>query len=178
MTKEKLNTEEVKEEQTTTAEMDEAAAAAFADKVADDAGLNEPDEAEQEAQAQQEHQAQEEAKMNEQGSEMAAFMMVETIEQSMRGFVHPKFTFEPGVKETAVEKYTPIIVKYGPKAMVLFGQWQDEIAAGLFTATLIGASAKQVKQLKAEDKAAVKAAADKAAEQREKDNDNAADTTE
>ncbi|MFP3354371.1 hypothetical protein R0K04_23765, partial [Pseudoalteromonas sp. SIMBA_153] len=65
-----------------------------------------------------------------------------------------------------------------PKAMVLFGQWQDEIAAGLFTATLIGASAKQVKQLKAEDRAAVKAAADKAAEQSEKDNDDAADTTE
>lgn len=176
MSKENLEKQEVQEEENTATEFDESEAAAFADKVAGEAGLNEPDEAEKEAQAQQ---AQEEAQMNEQGSQMAAMMMIETVEQSLKGFVHPRFTFEQGVKETAIEKYTPIIIKYGPRAMVLFGQWQDEIAAGLFTATLIGASAKQVKQLKAEDRAAVKAAADKATEKTETKGDNdAAEATE
>ena len=175
MGQEEMQTETDAEEAVDGFAPDEKEAAEFADKIAGEAGLNEPDEAEQEA---EQAQAEQEAAMNEQGSQLAAMMMIETVEQTLKGVVHPRFTFEPGVKETAIEKYTPLIIKYGPKAMILFGQWQDEIAAGMFTATLVMQSAKQVKQLKAEDKAAVKAAAEAAKAAETKGDDDAAEATE
>ncbi|TMO64433.1 hypothetical protein [Pseudoalteromonas aurantia] len=79
-----------------------------------------------------------------------AFMAIESYESIIRTMVGTEFTLPPEMKKEAIEKYGPLIVKYGPAAMGTFGQYQNELVAALFTATLVRESFSQVRSIKAE----------------------------
>ena len=84
------------------------------------------------------------------GAEAFAYMAINTYESVLK-MAHPDFKLTEEVKDKAVENYGPVIKKYGPQMMSLMGQYQAEISAGIFTATLAVQSYKQLKQLKIED---------------------------
>ena len=83
----------------------------------------------------------------------AAFMLLSTYESTMRALVGKGFTLPDDMKQEAIEKYTPLIVKYGPSALGVLGQYQDEFVAGVFTISLVRESFSQMKQIKQEKKA-------------------------
>ena len=79
-----------------------------------------------------------------------AHMALGTYEAMMQSMVGKAFKLPDDMKAEAVEKYAPIIAKYGPSAIGTFGQYKDEVMAGLFTIALVRESFSQVKQIKAE----------------------------
>ena len=115
---------------------------------------NDPDydpKADEQAAEAAKEQAEAEAKEAEMAQEMTAFMAVNSFEGLLQTMAHPRFKLDDETKQLALERYRPIIAKYGPSAMGLFGQYQAEIMAGLFTVTLVRGSMTQIKELKAED---------------------------
>jgi hypothetical protein len=109
-----------------------------------------PDEAVN-AEAEAKAQAEAAAKQKEMAHEMTAFMAIESFEGLLRSMSHPRFKLDEETKKTALERYKPLIEKYGTDALGIFGQYQAEIMAGLFTVTLVKGSMSQIKDLKAED---------------------------
>ncbi|MCG7546964.1 hypothetical protein [Pseudoalteromonas sp. Of7M-16] len=79
-----------------------------------------------------------------------AHMALGTYEAMMQSMVGKAFKLPDDMKAEAVEKYAPIIAKYGPTAIGTFGQYKDEVMAGLFTVALVRESFSQVRQIKAE----------------------------
>ena len=80
-----------------------------------------------------------------------AHMALGTYEAMIQSMVGKAFKLPDDMKAEAVEKYAPIIVKYGPSAIGTFGQYKDEVMAGLFTIALVRESFSQVRQIKAEN---------------------------
>jgi hypothetical protein len=91
-------------------------------------------------------------KEEEQASEATAFLIISSYEGILKSIGHADFSLSDEMKKTAIERYQPIIVKYGPEALGLFGLWQAEIMAGIFTATLLKESFSQIGALKEEQK--------------------------
>ncbi|WP_245556338.1 hypothetical protein [Algicola sagamiensis] len=91
-----------------------------------------------------------ESKAIDEGSEAFAFMAINTYESVLQ-MAHPDFKLTDEVKQKAIDSYGPVIKKYGPQLMATMGQYQAEISAGLFTATLAVQSYQQLKQLKLEE---------------------------
>ncbi|TMO75324.1 hypothetical protein [Pseudoalteromonas aurantia] len=77
-----------------------------------------------------------------------AAMAMGTYETVIQSLVGKEFSLPDEMKKEAVQKYSPLIVKYGPAAMVKFGQYQDEIMGGLFTVALVRESFSQCRKIK------------------------------
>ncbi|MCF7515966.1 hypothetical protein L3V43_20645 [Pseudoalteromonas sp. L23] len=78
-----------------------------------------------------------------------AFAAIESYESIIKTMVGQDFALTENMKKEAVMKYGPLIVKYGPTAIGTFGQYKDEIMAGLFTVALVKESFTQVRAIKA-----------------------------
>ncbi len=81
------------------------------------------------------------------------------IEGALKMFVHPRFAFDEAAKAQAIENFGPLLVKYGGLVPDWFAKYQEEINAGYAAVQLVGSSASQLKQLKAEDLTAMDNAA-------------------
>ncbi|KZX00950.1 hypothetical protein JL49_09070 [Pseudoalteromonas luteoviolacea] len=88
--------------------------------------------------------------MNDANAQGVAFMAIASYEGLLKTFVGPEFELPAGMKQEAVEKYGPLIVKYGPSAIGTFGRYQDEIMAGVFTASLVRESFIQIRKINAQ----------------------------
>ena len=82
-----------------------------------------------------------------------AFAAIESYESIIKTMVGQDFALTESMKKEAVMKYGPLIVKYGPTAIGTFGQYKDEIMAGLFTVALVKESFTQVRAIKAQQAA-------------------------
>ncbi|WP_273860559.1 hypothetical protein [Photobacterium sp. GSS17] len=84
------------------------------------------------------------------------FVGLMTLEQTMKGMVHPRFTFDPEQSEKVAYKVAPLIVKYGGNPPPWMAKYMDEIMAVAAIGMLSLSSYMQVRQLKAEDLAAAR----------------------
>lgn len=84
------------------------------------------------------------------------FVGLMTLEQTMKGMVHPRFNFDPEQSEKVAYKVAPLIVKYGGNPPPWMAKYMDEIMAVAAIGMLSLSSYMQVRQLKAEDLAAAR----------------------
>ena len=104
------------------------------------------------------------------GAEMAASGAIDWYEEVIQEHGHEKFAIPAKKKEIGAKRLTPVVQKYAPQVLGLFGQFKNEIMAALWVGSMAYGSVKQVRALKAQDLAAKKqaeAAADAAPEQQE-----------
>ena len=85
------------------------------------------------------------------GAEMAAIGALNWYEELLQEHGHERFTMGDKKKERGAKRLTPVIQKYAPEALGLFGQYKNEVMAALFVGSLAYGSVKQIKALKAED---------------------------
>ena len=85
------------------------------------------------------------------GAEMAAIGALDWYEELLQEHGHERFTMGDKKKERGAKRLTPVIQKYAPEALGLFGQYKNEVMAALFVGSLAYGSVKQIKALKAED---------------------------
>lgn len=85
------------------------------------------------------------------GAEMAAIGALDWYEELLQEHGHERFTLADKKKERGAKRLTPVIQKYAPQALGLFGQYKNEVMAALFVGSLAYGSVKQIKALKAED---------------------------
>jgi len=85
------------------------------------------------------------------GAEMAAVGAITFYEELIQEHGHEKFTMSDKKKEIGAKRLTPVIQKYAPQMLGLFGQYKHEVMAALWMGTLAYGSVKQVKALKAAD---------------------------
>ena len=86
-----------------------------------------------------------------QGAEMAAIGALDWYEELLQEHGHERFTLADKKKVRGAKRLTPVIQKYAPEALGLFGQYKNEVMAALFVGSLAYGSVKQIKALKAED---------------------------
>ncbi|WP_413113838.1 hypothetical protein [Thaumasiovibrio sp. DFM-14] len=75
------------------------------------------------------------------------------LEGAMKVFIHPRFAFDAAARDNAIEKFGPLLVKYGNLLPQWLVQYEEEINAGFAAVQLVSNSMGQIKQLKAEDAA-------------------------
>lgn len=89
----------------------------------------------------------------EEGSLFFASEAISTYETLMQQFGHPKFAIDDAQKEQTAKTIAPVVRKYGGSALSTFGDYKAEVLAALAVGSLTFGSIKQIKQLKAFDKA-------------------------
>ena len=92
------------------------------------------------------------------GAEMAASGAIDWYEELVQEHGHERFTIPPKKKEIGAKRLTPVVQKYAPQVLGLFGQYKNEIMAALWVGSMAYGSVKQVRALKAQDLAAKKQA--------------------
>lgn len=85
------------------------------------------------------------------GAETAAIGALDWYEELLQEHGHERFTLADKKKVRGAKRLTPVIQKYAPEALGLFGQYKNEVMAALFVGSLAYGSVKQIKALKAED---------------------------
>jgi hypothetical protein len=108
----------------------------------------------------QEQEALDELGLAAQDKEVATMMAssaLEQIETSIQAFAHPRFELDEKRHQKGTEALAPMIQKYAPAGLKLFGQYKDELMAAWFLSTFIIGSAREIKRLKIEDEIAAKA---------------------
>ena len=85
------------------------------------------------------------------GAEMAAIGAITLYEETIQEYAHEKFTMSDKKKEIGAKRLAPIIQKYSPQMIALFGQYKHEVMAEIWVGSLAYGSVKQVKALKAAD---------------------------
>jgi hypothetical protein len=88
---------------------------------------------------------------------MMAASALEQIETGIQAFAHPRFELDEKRHQKGTEALAPMIQKYAPAGLKLFGQYKDELMAAWFLSTFIIGSAREIKRLKIEDAIAAKA---------------------
>ncbi|MBV7296829.1 hypothetical protein [Enterovibrio paralichthyis] len=119
----------------------------------------EPTHAETEA-AEAEQQAMSEAEAAAMAAELAplsAQMGLFAIESAIQMFVHPRFSIPEHRRAEVIQECAPVLVKYGALVPSWLAQYEPEIRAVKAIGGLTIASVGQVRQLKAEDAAALEA---------------------
>jgi len=97
------------------------------------------------------------------GAEFAAIGVIDYYEELLQEHGHEKFTITDKKKEIGAKRLQPVIQKYAPQALGLLGQYKSEVMAALWVGSLAYSSVKQLKTLKAQDKA-VKASSENPSE--------------
>lgn len=85
------------------------------------------------------------------GAEMAAIGGIDWYEEILQEHGHERFTISDKKKARGAKRLTPVIQKYAPEMLGLFGQYKNEVMAALFVGSMAYGSVKQIKALKAED---------------------------
>jgi len=85
------------------------------------------------------------------GAEMAAIGAIAFYEETLQEYGHEKFTMSDKKKEIGAKRLVPVIQKYAPEVIGLFGQYKSEVLAAIFVGSLAFGSVKQIKALKAAD---------------------------
>lgn len=85
------------------------------------------------------------------GAEMAAIGALNFYEETLQEYGHEKFTLADKKKEIGAKRVAPVIQKYAPEVIGLFGQYKHEVLAAIFMGSLAYGSVKQIKALKAAD---------------------------
>lgn len=85
------------------------------------------------------------------GAEMAAVGAIDWYEELLQEHGHERFSISDKKKERGAKRLTPVIQKYAPEMLGLFGQYKSEVMAALFVGSMAYGSVKQIKALKAED---------------------------
>lgn len=85
------------------------------------------------------------------GAEMAAIGGIDWYEEILQEHGHERFTISDKKKVRGAKRLTPVIQKYAPEMLGLFGQYKNEVMAALFIGSMAYGSVKQIKALKAED---------------------------
>jgi len=85
------------------------------------------------------------------GAQMAAVGAIDWYEELLQEHGHEKYTISDKKKERGAKRLTPVIQKYAPEMLGLFGQYKSEVMAALFVGSLTYGSVKQIRALKAED---------------------------
>jgi hypothetical protein len=85
------------------------------------------------------------------GAQMAAIGAIDWYEELLQEHGHEKYTISDKKKVRGTKRLTPVIQKYAPEILGLFGQYKNEVMAALFVGSLTYGSVKQIKALKAED---------------------------
>jgi hypothetical protein len=98
-----------------------------------------------------------EAAQNKEVATMMAASALEQIETGLQAFAHPKFEMDEKKHKKGTEALAPMIQKYAPAGLKLFGKYKDELMAAWFLSTFIIGSAREIKRLKIEDAIAAKA---------------------
>ncbi|WP_413114073.1 hypothetical protein [Thaumasiovibrio sp. DFM-14] len=75
------------------------------------------------------------------------------LEGALKVFLHPRFAFDAAARDNAIEKFGPLLVKYGNLLPLWLVKYEEEINAGYAAVQLVGNSVGKVKKLKAEDAA-------------------------
>lgn len=86
-----------------------------------------------------------------QGAEMAAIGALDWYEELLQEHGHERFTLADKKKVHGAKRLTPVIQKYAPEMLGLFGQYKNEVMAAMFVGSMAYGSVKQIKALKAED---------------------------
>lgn len=89
----------------------------------------------------------------EEGSLFFASEALNTYETLMQQFGHPKFAIDETQKEQTAKTIAPVVRKYGGSALNAFSDYKAEVLAAIAVGSLTFGSIKQIKQLKAFDKA-------------------------
>ena len=85
------------------------------------------------------------------GAEMAAIGAINWYEELLQEHGHERFTITDKKKLQGAKRLTPVIQKYAPDMLGLFGQYKSEVMAALFVGSMAYGSVKQIKALKSED---------------------------
>ena len=85
------------------------------------------------------------------GAEMAAIAGIDWYEEILQEHGHERFTISDKKKARGAKRLTPVIQKYAPDMLGLFGQYKNEVMAALFVGSMAYGSVKQIKALKADD---------------------------
>ena len=85
------------------------------------------------------------------GAEMAAIGAINWYEELLQEHGHERFTITDKKKLQGAKRLTPVIQKYAPDMLGLFGQYKSEVMAVLFVGSMAYGSVKQIKALKSED---------------------------
>jgi hypothetical protein len=85
------------------------------------------------------------------GAEMAAIGAINWYEELLQEHGHERFTISDKKKSNGAKRLTPVIQKYAPEMLGLFGQYKNEVMAALFVGSMTYGSVKQIRALKAED---------------------------
>ena len=87
------------------------------------------------------------------GALFATSEMINTFESLMQQFGHRDFKINEQEKEQRIKAIAPAVQKYGGSVAGVFGEWKVEVFAALAAGSLAHGSLKQLKELKAIDKA-------------------------
>ena len=118
----------------------------------------------QEAEKQAEvHAEQARIEFDQKTAQFTALMGLGMLENAFQMLLHPRFSFDDRTRAEAIEKFAPMLIKYGALFPEWLMQYKEEIEAGKAAVGLISSSYKQVKTLRAEDMA-LEAANDENAE--------------
>jgi hypothetical protein len=88
---------------------------------------------------------------SDEGAQMAALGAINWYEKILQKQGNKRFKIADDKKEDGVESLVPMIKKYAPNALGLFGQYKDEVMAAMFVGSMAYGSVKQIKALNAED---------------------------
>jgi len=83
------------------------------------------------------------------GAEMAAIGAINWYEELLQEHGHERFIMSDKKKVRGAKRLTPVIQKYAPEMLGLFGQYKNEVMAALFVGSMAYGSVKQIKALKA-----------------------------
>ena len=75
----------------------------------------------------------------------------EFLEEIIQDHVHEKFTISKNNHDRGLKRLTPMVQKYAPSALVIFGKWKGEMVACYCIGSLIYGSCKQLNEIKAID---------------------------
>lgn len=79
------------------------------------------------------------------------------VEHLVKEHCHPEFEISESSKKMGQSNLKPLIQKYAPAAIGLFGSYKDEIMGAFFLGSLVFSSVKQIKALKQRDAMLAKA---------------------
>lgn len=88
---------------------------------------------------------------NEQNAQLTAWGGLAAIEGTLKLVLHPRFEFSPEARAEALEKFAPLLVKYGLLLPEFLMRYMDEIEAAKAAVTLAADGYKKVKVLRLED---------------------------
>ncbi|MGA4606152.1 hypothetical protein [Pseudoalteromonas maricaloris] len=91
------------------------------------------------------------AVISDEGAEATAADAMDMLESLLQDHGHERFSIADGKKKQGAKRLKPIIQKYAPAALDMFGSYKDEIMAAMFFGSFSFNATKQIKALKMAD---------------------------